>query len=240
MAQDSNEASSHHPGSLDHKAMPPARGRRHILMCMLFAAVITAIVVVPWLLFGERFDQLTRALMEDPSSQLFAAAAGALLLAADVVFPIPSTVVVSLLGGLLGALNGTIAGAAGLTLGCVAGYALGRSIGHDLALRTMGSEDFAYLSGLLGRHGVVILALCRPVPVLAEASVIAAGVTGVSVSKVLLVTTLANVGFSAVYAGLGAAAQTPWGQLAVLAASLGLPFAAITLAKRVRRANGQS
>ncbi len=85
------------------------------------------------------------------------------------------------------------------------------------------APDFAYLSGLLARYGLPLLALARPVPVLAEASVIAAGVLGLKASTVLLVTALANIGFATVYAGLGASAEGFTGFLLAFALSLAIP-----------------
>jgi membrane protein DedA with SNARE-associated domain len=89
---------------------------------------------------------------------------------------------------------------------------------------------------LLDRRGLPILALCRPVPVLAEASVIAAGVVGMPFGRTLFVTGFANLGFSAVYALLGASAQTMLGFLFAAAASLALPALALLGANLARRA----
>ena len=58
------------------------------------------------------------------------------------------------------------------------------------------------------------------VPVLAEASVIAAGIMGMPAGRVMLVTGLANLGFAGVYAGLGASAEGTSGFLLAFAASL--------------------
>lgn len=209
--------------------------RRRAAKLAALTLVLVTIVVVPFVLFGEPLDRLAREVMASPASAPVAALTGSLLLAADVVLPVPSTVVISVLGGLLGALSGTLVAAAGLTLGCVLGYGLGRRLGHDFAERTIGREDFAYLSDRLERYGVLLLALCRPVPVLAEASVIAAGVAGLAARPVLVVTTLANVGFAAIYAALGAAADTGAGLIAAVVASLGLPLCALIVAKGLRR-----
>lgn len=214
-----------------------ARWRR-VRKLALFALLMVTLVVVPFLLFGESLERFARDLMTDPSSRPATAMAGLLLLAADVVLPVPSTIVISVLGALLGVLGATLVAAVGLTLGCLWGYGLGRWLGHDFAQRTMGREDFVYLSDRLGRYGLLVLALCRPIPVLAEASVIVAGVAGLSTGKVLVVTTLANIGFAAVYASFGAAADTGAGLLAALAASLGFPLAAILIARALRRRHG--
>lgn len=216
------------------RAASAARARRAWKLAGL-GLVMVALVVLPFVLFGEPLEQLARSVIADPSSRLMAGLAGALLLAADIVLPVPSTIVISGLGALLGGLAATLLATVGLTLGCAAGYGLGRRLGHDFAERAMGAADFAFLSDRLDRYGVLILALCRPVPVLAEASVIAAGVAGLSAGKVLTVTTLANIGFAAVYAALGAAADTGAGLLTAVGASIGVPLAGLLVAQAWKR-----
>jgi uncharacterized membrane protein YdjX (TVP38/TMEM64 family) len=217
-----------------------ARGSRRALKYALFTATLLAIVIVPFVLFGASLEAWTLGLVDASRSALFIAAAGTLLLASDVLLPVPSTVVAAGLGAMLGAPLGVLATAIGLTIGCAIGYGLGRYLGHDFAARELGATDFAYLSGLLDRYGLPFLAVCRPVPVLAEASVIAAGVMGMRASGVLLVTSLANLGFAGVYAGLGAAAAGTAGFVAAFAASLAIPGGALLAAKLIREGSGRS
>lgn len=193
--------------------------------------VMIAIVVVPFLLFGDQLDGMTRAAMEDPSSRVIVAFTGVLLLAADVVLPIPSTFVIAGLGAAMGAGFGTALATLGLTLGCGFGYWLGRSLGQSFAERTINFEDLNSIRSQLERHGTWILGACRPVPVLAEASVIVAGVAGLPAGKVLLITTLANVGVAVVYASLGAAAETRIGLAGAVIGAVALPLAAMLAAR---------
>jgi uncharacterized membrane protein YdjX (TVP38/TMEM64 family) len=213
----------------------PERRSRRALHVALFAAILMAIVIVPFVFFGAQLEAFSLGVLDAARSKPMIAGAGIALLAADVVLPIPSTVVAAALGALLGAVPGTIVAVAGLTLGCAIGYGLGRLLGHDFALRQLGGSDFNYLAGLFERHGLPILALCRPVPVLAEASIIAAGVLGLPAGKALIVTGLANIGFAGVYATLGAAAESPLGFLIAFAASLAIPAVALFAANRFRR-----
>lgn len=208
--------------------------RRAVKYAILFLSLI-AFVVIPFILFGTSLEAWTYGLIDPAHSSPFIAMAGVLLLAADVVLPVPSTVVAAGLGAVLGVIWGIIATAAGLTIGCAIAYWLGSFLGHDFAKRKLGAADFAYLSHLLDRHGLLLLMACRPVPVLAEASVIAAGAIGMPMRPVLLVTALANLGFAAVYAGLGAAAEGFAGFLAAFAASLTIPGIALLAANRARR-----
>ncbi|WP_051388555.1 TVP38/TMEM64 family protein [Hyphomicrobium nitrativorans] len=220
------------------RAFPSRRrgaNRRRIAKLTALAVAMLAVVIVPFLLFGDPLDSFARDAMASASYWPLAGAFGFLLLAADVVLPIPSTVVIALLGGWFGALTGTLVAAGGLTLGCAIGYWLGKRFGFDFAERTIGREDLAAVSTWFERHGVLVLAFCRPVPVLAEASVIAAGVANLPARKVLIVTTLANIGFAAVYALIGARVESGVEFLAALAASIALPGAAMLGARAWRR-----
>jgi len=89
-----------------------------------FIAVLIALVVVPFLLFGAELEAWSLRIMADDRSKFAVATAGGLLLASDVVLPIPSTVVISGLGALLGGALGLAVAVVGLTLGCVLGYGL--------------------------------------------------------------------------------------------------------------------
>lgn len=214
-----------------------ARRAWRLLKYTLFFLTLIAIVVVPFVLFGSSLEAWTFGLITPERSAPVIAGAGILLLVMDVLLPIPSTFVASGLGAMLGAPLGILAAAVGLTAGCAVGFGLGRYLGQDLAERELGLTDYTYLSNLLRRYGLPVLALCRPVPVLAEASVIAAGILGLRADRVMLVTGFANLGFAGVYAGLGASAESPGGFLLAFAASLAIPGIALLIAKAARKAH---
>lgn len=210
------------------------RNRRWVWKLGILSLVLIALVIVPFVLFGDELEAYTRSFLRDTSSAPLVAVMGIILLIADVLLPIPSSVVSSALGVLLGFPLGIIAAAVGLTLGCAVGYGLGRWLGHDYARREMGKEDFSRLEGSINRYGLVVLALCRPVPVLAEASVVAAGVLGMRVVPVMLVTGFANIGVALVYVGLGSAADGLTGIALAFAAAIVMPGLFLLIAKMVR------
>ncbi|XSG82122.1 MAG: TVP38/TMEM64 family protein [Methyloligella sp. ZOD6] len=212
-----------------------SRNRRWLWKLAVLSAILIAIVIVPFVLFGEELEAYTRSFLQGSSSAALVAAAGIGLLIADVLLPIPSSVVSSALGVLLGLPLGLIAAAVGLTLGCAVGYGLGRWLGHDYAKREMGEADFSRLERSVNRYGLAMLAVCRPVPVLAEASVIAAGVLGMRVVPVMLVTGLANIGVALVYVGLGSAAEGPMGIALAFCAAIIIPGIALLIAKMIRQ-----
>ena len=80
-------------------------------------------------------------------------------------------------------------------------------------------------------RGPAVLALMRPLPVLAEASVLLFGAVGVPWRKFLPVVTLANLGLAAAYAGLGHYAGQEGNLAVALAASIALPLLATTIAR---------
>jgi uncharacterized membrane protein YdjX (TVP38/TMEM64 family) len=175
--------------------------RRVIALCCLGAV---AVVLLPYLVLGPSFEDATAEFFQGQTSRVAAAGLGVLLLAADMILPIPSSVVGTGLGAALGWWTGMLATAAGLTIGCVLGFALGRSGGARF-VRSRASLHERRLSELLPRYGVTILVVCRAVPILAEASVMAAGALGLPLWRCLAATTLANLAVAAVYAAIGAA-----------------------------------
>jgi uncharacterized membrane protein YdjX (TVP38/TMEM64 family) len=195
--------------------------------------LLVAFVVVPFLLFGDRLELWSEARMQAAGAA--AAVTGLALLAADVVLPVPSSFVLTALGTILGAAGGTMVGALGMTLGCGFAYALGGMLGPKGAERFLTPAEQARLSGLFERHGMLLLAACRAVPVLAEASILAAGILRLPVRRVMAATTAANIGVSGCYAILGAAVSDGTTFLVAFAASIALPALAMVAARRLGR-----
>lgn len=130
------------------------------------AAVVVAtlcIPLIPFLVVGELPGQ--RWLESGGASGVGVGATGALLLATDVLLPMPSSIVGTLLGARLGVLAGFAWAWAGLVLGHMIGFALGRMWPARFA------PTVAYAPTALA------VFLSRPVPVFAEAVAIAAGAT---------------------------------------------------------------
>lgn len=102
---------------------------------VLAGAILVALVVAPFALFGVAFEAWTGALIRSDRRAAAAAFVGVGLLAADVVLPVPSSLVSAGLGAALGPLAGTLTSTLGMTLGSVVGYGLGRAAGAGGAQR---------------------------------------------------------------------------------------------------------
>jgi uncharacterized membrane protein YdjX (TVP38/TMEM64 family) len=94
-----------------------------------------------------------------------------------------------------------------MTLSSTAGHLLGR-YASDLAFRLIGKSEGERLKDFHARQGIWLLLALRPVPVLAEASVLFSGVTRQPFLPTLAVTSLGNAAVSLVYAAVGAWGRT--------------------------------
>jgi membrane protein DedA with SNARE-associated domain len=99
--------------------------------------------------------------------------------------------------------------------------------------RFVSAQEQARCAGYFAQHGLLVLAACRAVPVLAEASILAAGALRLPVRSVLLTTSAANLGVAGCYAALGASATDGPGFAVVLLASLALPAFALAISGRL-------
>lgn len=154
--------------------------------------VITLLIpVLPFLVVGELPGERWLSAQDDDAVLFGATGAG--LLAADVLLPVPATVVGTLLGARLGFFPGWAWAWAGLVVGNAVGYALGR-----LALSRF-ADDLPQTPTLL------VFIMSRPAPILAEAVTFAAGAGHMRLAPFLMASIVANGVFTGVLAGNGAA-----------------------------------
>lgn len=200
---------------------------RDLLKPILLVTVVLLIPILPFVGFGPWLEERIERQLQEELPPRFVAAAVIGLLSTDVFLPIPSSVVSTVAGNALGIPAGTLASWLGMTLGALFGFALARAFGRPLALRFAGQEDLDRIDRGAERFGPLVLVLARPVPVLAEASVLFLGTTKLRWRPFLVPVALSNFGITAVYATLGNLAQLP----VALAASIGLPLLAALAAK---------
>jgi membrane protein DedA with SNARE-associated domain len=107
--------------------------------------------------------------------------------------------------------------------GCWLGYLLGAWAGEAALRRIAGEAEVARLARLAERYGLWFLLAFRAVPVLAEASVVFAGVSRMSRWGFLAASALSNLGISATYAALGTSATETGSFLPIFAGMVLLP-----------------
>ena len=169
---------------------------------LLWFALIAA-VLVPFFLFEDEFNALAGRISSGEVSTSVAALAIGGLLALDVFLPVPSSIVSTAAGVLLGVGMGAAVVWIGMMAGCLVGYFVG-VYSAPLARRLVGQDGLARAAELANRHGAWAVVLCRPVPVLAEATVVFAGLVRAPIGRFLFVTAASNLGIAAGYAAIGA------------------------------------
>ncbi len=203
---------------------------------LLLAGGLVAAILLPYLAFEGEINSAGAAWLESMRARPAAAAAAIFaLLAADIVLPVPSSIIGVFAGGVLGFARGAVVLWVGLMAGCLLGYWLGARPGRRLAGRVVGGAQVAVLQRAFGRFGPLVLVLARGVPVLAEASVIAAGAARLDLRLFLPATAAANIVVALAYAGLGAAAAGSGSFVMVFTGIIALPALAWAFWTRLAR-----
>lgn len=159
---------------------------------------------------------------------------GIALLVADVVAPVPSSLVMLGHGALFGVPLGAALSLLGRTGNAVAGLLLGRGVASLASRRETGrgrtGED------LVERWGLLAVMVTRPVPVLAESSLVAAGAMRLPAAAVVLAAVIGSVPEALLYAFAGSAAASFVNGAIVFIATLAVAAVAVgATAQRWRR-----
>jgi len=166
----------------------------------LLVGFVMALVIVPFLIFGERLEASVLPWLETRQERtLLFTLAAVLLLAADSVAPVPATVVIMYLAWKAGWVAGIVGGTLGMSAGVLAAGWLGREAVGRLAPKFIPDAELARLRDSLQRRLFVTLACLRSVPVLAETSVIVAAAAGVPVRRIFVATLLPNFVVATIY-----------------------------------------
>ena len=202
----------------------------------VWSAALIAFIVLSFLLYGERLEDAVQLLLHSTTSRRTAAFVLAALLAADIVLPIPSSGVSAAIGALLGFGPGAIVSAVAMTIACIAGYGIGRYAGRAAAMTLVGTNELNRAERLARDYGDWAVVGLRGVPILAEASVIAAGTARLPFGRFLLTSAIANAGISSAYAAAGAIALETGSLALAFAAAVAVPLLALGVTRAVSSA----
>jgi membrane protein DedA with SNARE-associated domain len=148
---------------------------RQWVQLVALVAVLLAVPLLVAAIWGQLLaDDLVSWQASSPSKVVLSAVVIGVL-AADLLLPVPSGPVMTLAGAQLGALPAIGVTWVGLMIGSTIGFALGRYGGRPLLARFVSERDLADLELSAQRHSLWMLLITRPMPILAEASVIVAG-----------------------------------------------------------------
>lgn len=223
---------------------PPAGGDAAqsgsgVLKFVVVVILVILVPVIPFVIVGEQSE---RWVVENllTGSYLTSGSAPALLavvavLASDILLPVPSSGVMTYAGAALGWLPGSAICFVGLMLSCLIGYALGRYFGLPLVRRFVSETELQEMAARLEKPGLWVIAGFRGVPVLAEASVLVAGVVRMTRRRFWIAVTVANLCIAMIYNGLGHYARDSEWLAYALVISIVLPLVLLLTWWVVRR-----
>ena len=195
--------------------------RRSLRLLLMLLLPAVAVPLVPYLAFGTRLDHVVARWLDPPPSHSVLAALEVGVLAADLLLPVPSSMVATLGGAQLGIVMGTACAWLGMTAGSLAGWWLGR-VAAARPLAKLTPHERAQLQQQQRLLGPLFVVLTRPLPLVAEAAALMAGAAGMGCREFLLAAGSGNLAISLVWSFAGAfGRESDSLQWAIMAALVG-------------------
>jgi uncharacterized membrane protein YdjX (TVP38/TMEM64 family) len=184
---------------------------------------LAAIVLVIFFLWGDSLmtvfsQEGTIAWLEHYGNWAWLAAIG--LLMADLLLPLPATLIMSALEYFYGTIGGGLVSAIGSFMAGSLGYWICRSMGEDAAIKLLGPTDFERGKKLSGHVGGWVVALSRWLPVFPEVVACMAGLTRMRPGYFHAALFCGSIPLGFTYAYVGATGQSNPAVAIVLSAGL--------------------
>lgn len=190
--------------------------------------VIAIVLVVPLAtttLWYSPLEALLEGWRDDPPTTIWLAAALGAVLAADILLPVPSGPVITLAGGQLGVVTTAAAAWLGLMLGGLVAFAVAKRLGPSVTERLIPAADLEGLKSSARQHDVWLLLVTRPLPILAEATVLICGTLDTTWRNLLWTLAIGNAAVAIAFAVLGQQATDQEWLLIAIVLSVMLPLA---------------
>jgi len=200
--------------------------------------LLTTVMIVAFLIFFFIAESLGLAILTDPMpllsrGGLIAGLAGFGLLVADVVLPVPSSLIMIAHGALFGIVIGTLVSTLGSLAATAFGFWLGRT-GSSWLERLIPEEERRRGNALLQQWGDLAILVTRPVPILAETTAILAGTSQMTWSRLIIATLLGALPGTLLYAITGATAASLDNSIYIFALVLAVAGLFWLIGKRLR------
>ena len=173
-----------------------------IVGCLLLFFLLTFLIV----------EQLNLPILTEPSylmetKSISTAVAGVALLTLDVFLPVPSSLIMIANGALFGIALGSLLSLVGNLNAALIGFFIGRR-GGALLDQFISRSQRAQANRLLEKWGLLAIIVTRPIPLLAETTVIMAGTSEISWQRMALASLAGALPASLLYALTGATAAS--------------------------------
>lgn len=165
----------------------------------ILLAFALAVPLVPFITIGE----LPGLEWLEGNSDTFTFFYGAGLLSADIILPLPSSLIAVFLGAKLGWAYGTLSNFTGLMTGSLIGYGMGWYIGRPILNKMVSQQSQEIYAKMENQMSYWALGITRSIPILAEASLLIAGVARLDLKKTIPVLIISNLLLAALYSVFG-------------------------------------
>ena len=204
---------------------------------------LTGLMMLTFLALFGLAEWLHVPLLTDPDPWMAhagwaAALIGIGLLIADVLLPVPASLVMIAHGALFGVVWGTVLSLLGALGAGIFGFWLGRR-GGSLVDRLVPADERRRADALLRAWGDLAIVVTRPVPILAETLAILAGTSPMTWPRMLAATLGGSLPAALIYALTGATARTLNDVPLVFALVLLVAGLFWAVGKRLRKVDGQ-
>lgn len=171
---------------------------KRLLSTFLFCCTL---IIVAFLLFGDVERWAETNLNSDRSVFTYTALSFTLLLS-DILFPVPSSLIMVLNGKILGLLPGTLVSLVAGLLSSSIGFFLGRRTSTFLN-KVFTARDKKVSDNLFDKFGNTAIAISKALPVLSEAVSVVSGTTSISFQRFLVYSFVGHLTVSLLYAYVG-------------------------------------
>jgi uncharacterized membrane protein YdjX (TVP38/TMEM64 family) len=175
-----------------------------------FIAIVLLATIIPFLLFARQIESLVSDWVKQPTTPATVWLLVIGLLWADILLPVPSSVVTTFAGAKLGWLSAAIASDVGMTLAAITAFALGR-FADRLRISRLSAKQETVGAASVNRWGPWAIVISRGIPLVAEIVLIYVAARRISFWAFLWPTVVASTLISLGYAILGQwAADREW------------------------------
>ncbi|HEV7644022.1 MAG TPA: VTT domain-containing protein [Pyrinomonadaceae bacterium] len=180
--------------------------KRYLLIIVAMMALFLAAFIIVESLGGTVLNDPTPWMnsAQTNSGRVTAALIGVGLLVADVLLPVPSSLVMVAHGALFGVWVGTLLSLTGSVGAALFGFAIGRR-GEGALNKFVTDEERLRANALLKRWGVMAIVVTRPIPIVAETVAIVAGTSSLGWGSVAIASLAGSIPAALLYAITGAA-----------------------------------
>jgi uncharacterized membrane protein YdjX (TVP38/TMEM64 family) len=172
--------------------------------------IVVGLMMLFFLVIFVVFEQIRPSFLADPYDTIgltgvSAALMGVCLLILDIVIPVPSSLIMIANGALFGIPVGITLSLVGNLGAALVGFFIGRR-GEPVLARFVPRKERSRANRLLNEWGSLAIIVTRPVPILAETTIIMAGASTMGWRRMILASAVGSFPVAVLYAIAGATA----------------------------------